>query len=80
MKDFVYVVSLAGKHVFHDWSIQYVITHISDLGKVRDKIKERHNVEFEKLANQSSYGYLKFDNISDNRDIYLVVEKVDVLK
>ena len=80
MNEFVYVVSLAGKHVFHDWSIQCVITRMSDIYMVRDKIKECHNVEFEILANQFAYGYWKFDNISDYRDIYLVVERVDVLK
>ena len=53
---------------------------MSDLDKVRDKIKERHNVEFEELSSQFTYGYWKFDNISDNRDIYLVVERVDVIK
>ena len=80
MNEFVYVVSLVGKHVFNDWCIQYVITCMSDLDKVRDKIKERYNVEFEKLANQFAYGYWQFDNISDYRDIYLVVERIAVLK
>lgn len=80
MNDFVYVVSLAGKHVFHDWSIQYVITRMDDLDKVRVKIKERYNVDFEKMFTQFAYGYWKFDNISDNRDIYLIVERVNVLK
>ena len=80
MNAFVYVVSLVGKHVFHDWSILCVITRISDLDKVRDKIKEWHNVEFEKLANTFACGYWKFDNITDNRDISLIVERVDVLK
>ena len=80
MDKYVYVVSLAGKHVFHDCSIQCVITRIGDLDKARDKIKERHNIEFEKLANTFAWGYWKFDNISDNRDIYLIVERVNVLK
>lgn len=80
MDKYVYVVSLAGKHVFGHLSIQCVITRMSDLDKVRDKIKERHNVEFEKLANTFACGYWQFDNISDNRDVYLVVERIDVLK
>ena len=80
MNAFVYVVSLVGKHVFDDWSILCVITRMGDLDKVRDKIKEHHNVEFEKLANTFACGYWKFDNITDNRDISLVVERVDVLK
>lgn len=80
MNDFVYVVSLAGKHVFHDWSVQCVITCMGDLDKVRDKIKKRHNVEFEKLSAQFTSSWWKFNNITDNRDIYLVVERIDVLK
>lgn len=80
MNEFVYVVSLAGKHVFHDWSIQCVIKHMDNLDKVRDIIRERHGVEFEKLSSQSYYGWWKFDNITDNRDIYLIVERVDVVE
>lgn len=80
MNEFIYVVSLIGKHVFHNWSIQYVITRMDDLDKVRVKIKECHNVEFEELSSQFAYDYWEFDNISDNRDIHLVVERVDVLK
>lgn len=79
MNDFVYVVSLTGKHVFHDWSIQYVIKHMDDLDKVRIILKEKYNVEFEKLAGRFSSIWWEFDNITDNRDIYLIVERVDVI-
>lgn len=80
MNEFIYVVSLAGKHVFHDWSIQCVIKHIDDLDKIRAKIKEQHHVEFEELSSRFHDGYWKFDNITDNRDIYLIVERVDVVE
>ena len=80
MNNFVYVVSLAGKHVFHDWSIQCVITHMGNLDKVRAKIKEKYNVEFEEKSAQFMSGYWKFDNITDNRDIHLIVERVDVVE
>lgn len=79
MNDFVYVVSLTGKHVFNDCSIQYVIKHMDNLDKVRDKIKELYHVEFEKLAGRFSSIWWKFDNITDNRDIHLIVERVDVI-
>lgn len=79
MNDFVYVVSLAGKHVFHDWSIQYVIKHIDNLDKIRIILKEKYNVEFEKLACRFTPNWWKFDNITDNRDIHLIVERVDVI-
>lgn len=79
MNEFVYVVSLTGKHVFNYWSTQYVITHLDDLDKVRAKIKEEHNVEFEKLSSHFTSNYWKFDNITDNRDICLMVERIDVI-
>ena len=79
MNDFVYVVSLAGKHVFHDWSVQYVIKHMDNIDKVRTIIEENYNVEFEKLACRFTSNYWEFDNITDNRDIHLIVERIDVI-
>lgn len=79
MNNFVYVVSLAGQHVHNEWSIQCVIQHIDNLDKVRAMIKERHSIEFEELSAKFYNGYWKFDNITDNRDIYLIVERVDVI-
>lgn len=80
MNNSVYVVSLAGKHVFHDWSIQCIITTMDNLDKIRDKIKERCNIEFEEKSTYFTNGYWKFDNITDDRDIYLIVELVDVIE
>lgn len=79
MNEFVYVVSLVGRHVFHDWSVKCVIKYIDDLDKVRALIKENHDIEFEKLSSRFYDGWWQFDNITDNRDIKLVVERVDVL-
>lgn len=56
MNEFVYVVSLTGKHVFSDWSIECVIKHMDDLDKVRDKIKENHGIEFEELSSRFHNG------------------------
>lgn len=79
MNEFVYVVSLTGKHVFPDWSIECVIKHISDLDKVRAKIKENHGIEFEELSSHFYNDWLDFANITDNRDIHLIVKRVDIL-
>lgn len=79
MNDFVYVVSLAGKHVFHDWAVQYVIKHIDKLDKVRTKIKERYGIEFEKHSSQFYNSWWDFANITDDRDIHLIVEQVDII-
>lgn len=79
MNEFAYVVSLVGKRVFNDWSIQYIIKHFDNLDKVRAIIKERHNVEFEQLSSRFTSCYWEFNNITDDRDIRLVVERVDIL-
>lgn len=79
MNEFVYVVSLTGKHVFHNWDIQYVIKHIDNLDKVRTKIKENYGIEFEELSSHFYNCWWDFANITDDRDIHLIVERVDVI-
>ena len=72
----MYVVSLIGKHVFHDNTIVCTITRMSYLNKIRIYIKQKYNVEFETFASDFTSGWLRFDNITDDRDISLIVEKV----
>lgn len=79
MNDFVYVVSLAGEQIRRNWCTQCVIKNIDNLDKIRIIIKEKYNVEFEKLACRFSSNWWKFDNITDNRDIHLIVKRVDVI-
>ena len=79
MNEFVYVISLIGQSVFHNWGIQYVIKHIDNLDKVRTKIKENYGIEFEEHLSQFYDSWWNFDNITDDRDIYLIVERVDVI-
>lgn len=79
MNEFVYVVSLAGQSVFHNWGIQYVIKHIDNLDKVRTKIKENYGIEFEELSSSFHNGWWRFNNVTDDRDINLIVERVDIL-
>lgn len=79
MNEFVYVISLIGQSVFHNWGIQYVIKHIDDLDKVRTKIKENYGIEFEEHSSQFYDSWWNFDNITDDRDIHLIVERVDVI-
>lgn len=78
-EQFVYVVSLVGTNVHNSHSIQYVIRTMRDLDKVRGIIKKYHNIEFEELSSRFFNGYWEFMNITDDRDITLVVERVDVL-
>ena len=73
----IYVASLQGKSVFHDFSIQCAMKDLSDLKLLRARLKEEYNLTFDEYssARTSSSSYLVFDNIGDDRDVKLVVEK-----
>lgn len=77
--EFTYVCSLIGNDVFHGHSVIGCISHVNNIDKVREKIKTRYDIEFEELASVfnmfNNGGYLCFTNITDKRDIYLVVER-----
>ena len=72
----MYVVSLTGKNVFHDNMIVCTITRMSNLSKVRNYIKQKYGIEFEDLAAYFTPNWWRFDNVTDDRDISLVVENV----
>lgn len=73
----IYVASLQGKSVFHDFSIQCAMKDLSDLELLRARLKEEYNLTFDEhsSARCSSSSYLVFDNIGDNRHVKLVIEK-----
>ena len=73
----IYVASLQGKSVFHDFSIQCAMKDLSDLKLLRARLKEKHNLTFDEHSSvrASSSSYLVFDNIGDDRNVKLVVEK-----
>lgn len=73
----IYVASLQGESVFHGFSIQCAMKDLSDLELLRARLKEEHNLTFDEhsSARGSSSSYLVFDNIGDDRDVKLVVEK-----
>ena len=72
----MYVVSLQGKDVFHDNIIVCTITRMSHLDKIRVYIKQKYNIEFETLSDIFTSSWWHFNNITDNRDISLIVENV----
>ena len=77
----VWGVTLAGEHVHHGHSVQGVIETTDDLCIIREKIKEAYKLEFE--SEHSSYDdfksfYRKYENITDDRDIMLVLERVNM--
>lgn len=77
--NFAYVCSIVGNDVFHNGVIIGIINHVGDLDKVRRIIKDRHGLEFEELASRFRDGWLKFSNVTDNRDVALLVERVECL-
>ena len=76
----IYVASLQGKSVFHDFSIQCAMKDLSDLKLLRARLKEK-NLTFDEhsSARCSSSSYLVFDNIGDDRDVKLIVERVSFI-
>lgn len=79
LMNFAYVCSIVGNDVFHNGVIIGIINDIDDLDKVCQIIKDRHGVEFEEFASRFQDGWLKFSNITDDRDIALLVERVNYL-
>lgn len=77
MNNFMYVVALADNH---DYSVECIIKSMDDLDKARDFIKKYHGVEFEEVPSRFTGGWWTFDNITDDRDITLVVERVYIVE
>lgn len=77
----IYVASLQGKSVFHGFSIQCAIKDLSDLKLLRARLKDEHDLIFDEhsSARASSSSYLVFDNIGDDRDVKLIVERVSFI-
>jgi hypothetical protein len=77
----IYVCTLEGNNVFHNQSFEGCITHLSDLILIREEIKKKYNIEFEKLSAKWINGYYwQYDNITDDRDIKLIVYKTELIE
>lgn len=77
----VWVVTLAGEHVHHGHSVQGVIEVIDDLRIIREKVKEAYKIEFESknsARDEFEHFYQKYENITDDRDIKLVLERMSM--
>ena len=77
----IWVVTIAGEHVHHGHSVQGVIETIDNLSIIREQIKKDYDIEFE--SENSAHSdfkscYQKYRNITDNRDIILVLERVSM--
>lgn len=77
---FAYVAYLKGDKVQGGLSLQCLIESHSEIEDVRTLLKERYNLEFSEYGTSFlGTGYVEFSNITDDRDITLVIERVDIL-
>lgn len=77
---FAYIVYLQGSNVQGGFSHQCLIENHCELNDARKLIKEKYGLEFTKHCTRFFGSELQeFNNISDDRDITLVVERVEIL-
>lgn len=77
--NFAYVCSVIGNKVFNNRATIGIINSVRDLDKIRQIVKDRYGIEFEKYANTHMDGWFEYSNVTDDRDITLLVERVDYL-
>lgn len=77
--NFAYVCSIVGNDVYNNSVNIGIIDSVDGLDKVRQIVKDRYGLEFEELASRFRDGWLRFSNITDNRDVALLVERVNYL-
>ena len=75
---FVYVVALVDEYVSQYGDIQYVIGDMTCLDEVRNKIKQKYNIEFAEDPSFSINSYHVFRGITDNRCSRLVVKRINI--
>lgn len=72
----IYIVYLQGAHVFNEFSVQCYVDTLDEMPRVREKLKSKYQIEFEKDG-YSRFGYNRYRIVNDDRDIELVVEMVE---
>lgn len=77
--NFAYVCSIVGNDVYNNSVNIGIIDSVNDLDKVRQIVKDKHGLEFEELSSCFRDGWLRFSNVTDNRDVALLVERVNYL-
>lgn len=76
---FAYIAYLWGEDVNGHSNVCLFESH-SELDDVRKLVKEKYNLEFSEYATSfCSSGLMVFSNITDDRDISLVIERVDII-
>lgn len=72
----MWLVSLAGKDVFNDIVHVCTISSIKCEQLIREYIKQKYSVEFDLNYRIGYCGYRAYDNITDDRDITLIIENI----
>ena len=73
----MYVISLTGKDVFQGNNIVCTSVKRSNIDKVLAYIKQEYDIEFEEYSTDFSINcWWRFRNITDDRDISLIIENV----
>lgn len=70
-----YVVYLKGQNVYQGFSLQGTLHSIRKDDEIRKRIKRNYQIEFEELASRWAPNYWEFKNMTDDRDVTLVIEK-----
>ena len=75
----MWLVSLVGNNVFHNECHICVTSSLEHEHRIREFIKQTHGITFGTDVKSShdfiSY-YRRYDNITDDRDVSLVLEKI----
>lgn len=77
--NFKYICTIVGNDVYNNSVNIGIIDSVNDLDRVRRIVKDRYGLEFEELASQFKIGWLRFSNVTDNRDVALLVERVNCI-
>ena len=75
MEEVCYVVYIKGQNVHKGFSLQGTLRSIRNDDGIRKRIKRDYQIEFEELSSRWTPNYWEFKNITDDRDVTLVIEK-----
>ena len=75
----MWVATLVGKDVYNEFVIAGVCETMN-IGLAQITIEKRFKVKFEQDDEHSVFGHRIFNNVSDNRDIKLIISITNIIK
>lgn len=75
------VCAIFGKHVYNIFKVKYVLNDINDDHIVINKLKEEYGIDFveAKAYNNNGISFIFYKNDTDERDINLIIEAIDII-